>query len=125
MLRHLRCAQYEGGAWGLWQLKHCGALFACVREPAHHSALRCHSPKPGWHFIHNKAGGEEGGESGGCTTTTTTTTTTAAAAVAGRRVAGARTRSWGFKSPIIVIRFVAIITKIITIRAFACAPRAP
>ena len=58
-------------------------------------------------------------------TTTTTTTTAAAAAVAGRRVAGARTRSWGFKSPIIVIRFVAIITKIITIRPFSCAPRAP
>ena len=29
--------------WGLWHLAHCGALFACVREPAHHSALRCHS----------------------------------------------------------------------------------
>ena len=27
--------------WELWQLKHCGALFACVREPAHCSALRC------------------------------------------------------------------------------------
>ena len=27
----------------LWQLKHCGALFDCVCEPARYSALRCHS----------------------------------------------------------------------------------
>ena len=64
MLRHLGRAQYQGWS-SLWQLAHCGARFACVRKPAHHSSLRCHSFKPGLYIIHNKAK-KEGGESGGC-----------------------------------------------------------
>ena len=41
-------------------LKHCGALFACVREPAHHSArvailLFIFLFKPGWYIHYQEA----------------------------------------------------------------------
>jgi len=74
MLRHLGRAQYQGWS-SLWQLAHCGARFACVRKPAHHSSLRCHSSV---YFSSNQVGifitkkrKKKGGEesSAGCTTT--------------------------------------------------------